>query len=66
MLTTGRRVPALAVNRVLFRDGTPIAVREGAEARTMDESGEIPHDLRAALIQRKLPPRVRAYLGNAG
>jgi ATP-dependent Lhr-like helicase len=66
VLTTGRRVPALAGNRVLYRDGIPIAVREGAEARSMDESGEVPHELRAALIQRRLPPLVRAYLGNAG
>jgi ATP-dependent Lhr-like helicase len=66
LLTSGRRVPALANNRVLYRDGVPIAVREGAEARAIDESGEVPHELRRALIQRRLPPLVRAYLGNAG
>jgi ATP-dependent Lhr-like helicase len=66
VLTPGRRVPALATNRVLYRDGVPIAVREGAEARAVDESGEVPHELQRALIQRRLPPLVRAYLGNAG
>ncbi|HEX6275993.1 MAG TPA: hypothetical protein VFZ53_23295, partial [Polyangiaceae bacterium] len=66
LLTPGRRVPALAGNRVLYRDGVPVAVREGAEARTVDDSGEVPHDLRRALIQRRLPPLVLAYLGNAG
>jgi ATP-dependent Lhr-like helicase len=66
ILTPGKRLPALAANRVLYRDGVPIAVREGAEARAIDESGEVPHELRRALIQRRLPPLVRAYLGNAG
>jgi ATP-dependent helicase Lhr and Lhr-like helicase len=66
LLTPGRRVPSLAGNRILYRDGVPIAVREGAEARSIDESGEVPHELRRALIQRRLPPLVRAYLGNAG
>ncbi|HVR19177.1 MAG TPA: hypothetical protein VMS65_05770, partial [Polyangiaceae bacterium] len=66
LLTPGRRVPALAGNRILYRDGVPVAVREGAEARTIDESGEVPHELRSALIQRRLPALVRGYLGNAG
>ena len=66
LLTPGRRVAALAGNRVLYRDGVPVAIREGAEARAVDASGEVPHELRQALIQRRLPPLVRAYLGNAG
>jgi ATP-dependent helicase Lhr and Lhr-like helicase len=66
VLTPGRRIPALAGNRVLYRDGLPVAVREGAEARAFDESGDVPHDLERALVQRRLPPLVRAYLGNAG
>jgi ATP-dependent Lhr-like helicase len=66
LLAPGRRVPALAGNRVLYKDGVPVAVREGAEARSFDDTGEVPHDLERALIQRRLPPLVRAYLGNAG
>jgi ATP-dependent Lhr-like helicase len=33
ILTPGRRIPALAGNRVLYRDGVPVAALEGGEAR---------------------------------
>ncbi len=35
VLIPGARVPALTGNRVLFRDGVPIAVREGGEIRIL-------------------------------
>jgi len=42
-------------------------VREGATTRLLAEDPEKPaHELEAALIRRRLPPTVRAYLGNAG
>ena len=67
ILTPGRRVPALAGNRILFQDGLAVAVREGATTRLLAEDPEKPaHELEAALIRRRLPPTVRAYLGNAG
>ncbi|HSU40039.1 MAG TPA: hypothetical protein VLJ38_10735, partial [Polyangiaceae bacterium] len=67
ILTPGRRVPALAGNRVLFQDGLAVAVREGATTRLLAGDAEKPaHELEAALIRRRLPPTVRAYLGNAG
>jgi ATP-dependent Lhr-like helicase len=67
ILTPGRRVPALAGNRVLFQDGIAVAVREGATTRLLADDPEKPaHELEAALIRRRLPPTVRAYLGNAG
>jgi len=68
VLTPGKRVPALAGNRVLFRDGIAVAVREGAVTRLLAEDvGERPaHELESALIRRRLPPSVRAYLGSAG
>ena len=65
LLTPGRRLPAFAQNRVLYRDGVAVAAREGAETRVWDESSEPAHALTAALIRRRLPPTVRAYLGNA-
>ncbi|HEY3494038.1 MAG TPA: hypothetical protein VGK73_05100, partial [Polyangiaceae bacterium] len=65
LLTPGRRVPAFAQNRVLYRDGVPVAAREGAETRVWDDTGEPNHELTTALIRRRLPPTVRAYLGNA-
>jgi ATP-dependent Lhr-like helicase len=67
ILTPGRRVAALAGNRVLFRDGLAVAVREGATTRLLSEDPQMPnHELETALIRRRLPPTVRAYLGNAG
>ncbi|HTQ07390.1 MAG TPA: DEAD/DEAH box helicase [Polyangiaceae bacterium] len=67
LLTPGRRVAALAGNRILFRDGIPVAVREGATTRLLSEDAQTPaHELESALIRRRLPPTVRAYLGNAG
>jgi len=58
--------PALATNRILFRDGIPVAVKEG-EGRgerllvepTSLEEGQL---LRTALIRRRVAPLVRAYL----
>jgi ATP-dependent Lhr-like helicase len=67
ILTPGRRVPALAGNRVLFQDGVAVAIREGTTTRLLSDDPEKPaHELEAALIRRRLPPTVRAYLGNSG
>jgi len=67
VLTPGKRVPAFAGNRILFQDGIAVAVREGAATRVLAEEGEhSPHELESALIRRRLPPSVRAYLGSAG
>ena len=37
VLTPGRRVPALTTNRVLFRDGVPVAFREGGRSTYLSE-----------------------------
>jgi ATP-dependent Lhr-like helicase len=67
LLTPGRRVPALAGNRILFQDGIAVAVREGAVTKLLaDDLGRPAHELESALIRRRLPPTVRAYLGHAG
>ncbi len=67
ILTPGRRVAALAGNRILFQDGVAVAVREGATTRLLAEAPQTPaHELETALIRRRLPPTVRAYLGSAG
>jgi len=66
IVTPGEVVPALATNRILFRDGIPVAVKEG-EGRgerllvepTSLEEGQL---LRTALIRRRVAPLVRAYL----
>jgi ATP-dependent Lhr-like helicase len=67
VLTPGRRVAALAGNRVLFRDGVPVAIREGQSTELIDTTAddETEGALRHALAGRVVSPRVRAYLGNS-
>ncbi|HEX4633402.1 MAG TPA: hypothetical protein VH163_06215, partial [Gemmatimonadales bacterium] len=66
MITPGDPVPALATNRVLLRDGIPVAVQEGdgRSVRLLIEA--LPDEaqlLRTALVRRRPTPLVRAYLG---
>ncbi len=63
ILTPGDRVPALATNRVLFRDGIPIALLEAGEVHWLVRvSAEEQRALERALIQRATPAELRAYL----
>ncbi len=68
ILTPGELLPALGANRVLYRDGVPVAVSgEGGRGKgerflvpvTVDEE----EALRGALVRRRAAPLVRAYLG---
>ena len=64
IITPGEVVPALATNRILFRDGIPVAIQEGERqvrlliAATPEEE----QVLKTALIRRRVAPLVRAYL----
>ena len=40
ILTPGHRVPATPKNRILFRDGVPIAFREGSETHFLEEPAD--------------------------
>ncbi|MGH8295539.1 MAG: Lhr family helicase, partial [Steroidobacteraceae bacterium] len=56
ILTPGPRLPALTGNRVLFRDGLPLATLAGGEVRFLDEldaAGE--WQARNALLRRHVP-----------
>lgn len=68
ILTPGRRVAGLAGNRVLFRDGLPVAFREGGSTeliRPEEIDARSASTLRRALAGRPVLPAVRGYLGNA-
>jgi len=56
-------VPALAGNRVLYRDGVPIAVQVGGETQFLETlvSGD-EWAARNALLRQPLPPSLRHYL----
>jgi len=63
ILTPGAKISALAGNRVLYRDGVPIAVQSGGETRfltTLEAGGE--WQARNALLRQPLPPSLRSYL----
>jgi len=66
ILTPGDRVPALAGNRVLYREGEPVAVRVAGEDRLlvgMDEPAA--WEARRSLVRSPAPPRLRAYLNRS-
>jgi len=68
ILTHGETVPAITSNRVLYRDGVPVVVREGEEKgeRFLLEVPAAERDvLRAALMRRRPVPLVRAYMGKS-
>jgi ATP-dependent Lhr-like helicase len=65
ILTPGDTVPAVASNRVLFRDGVPVVVQQGTgsgEQFLVEVSDEEREILRGALVRRRAVPLVRAYL----
>ena len=67
IVTPGGRLSAAAANRVLYRDGVPIAVLEAKELRYLVEMSTADQwQARNALLRRHVPPKVRAYLNQSG
>jgi ATP-dependent Lhr-like helicase len=68
ILTPGEAVAAITTNRVLYRDGVPVVVKEG-EGKGERFLVELPSEerdvLRAALVRRRPVPLVRTYLGKS-
>jgi ATP-dependent Lhr-like helicase len=59
----GKRVPALSGNRVLFEDGTPVAVQEAGEVRFLEEVPDKSHwEIHNLLVRRQ---DSGAYLTNS-
>jgi len=66
VVPTGRLAPS-ASNRVLYRDGVPIALAEAKEIRFLIEMTPAEQwQARQALLRRHVPPKVRAYLNQTG
>jgi ATP-dependent Lhr-like helicase len=63
ILTPGRRIAGFAGNRILYRDGVPVAVIEAKEIQFLIEA-ENPEKwvLQNALIQQPVAPELRKYL----
>jgi ATP-dependent helicase Lhr and Lhr-like helicase len=62
LVTPGARLPALTANRVLYRDGIPIARLVAGEVEFMESvAGEAKWTARNTLLRRQAP-RVLAFL----
>jgi ATP-dependent Lhr-like helicase len=67
IITPGPRLSSSSTNRVLYRDGIPIAVMEGKDLRFLVEmSAADQWQARNALLRRHVPPKVRTYLNQSG
>jgi ATP-dependent Lhr-like helicase len=63
IITPGSRVTAHTANRILYRDGEPIAVLESGETKFLTElSRSMEWKAKAALLRRATPPQLRSYL----
>ncbi len=61
IITPGARVPALAKNRVLYRDGVPVATHSGGQSEFIVKmEPEKEWEARQALVRRSLQPGARA------
>lgn len=66
ILTPGGRLTTISSNRLLYRDGEPIAVIEGGEVRFLIELERgAEWKARNALVRRPVSPQLRAYLGQS-
>ena len=61
ILTPGPRIAALTANRVLFRDGMPIAALEAGEIRRLYDAPVSDLQIETALRVGKLRPSLRPY-----
>jgi ATP-dependent Lhr-like helicase len=63
IITPGGRLTAHSANRVLYRDGAPVAVLESGETRFLVElSRTTEWQAKAALLRKATPPQLRSYL----
>jgi ATP-dependent helicase Lhr and Lhr-like helicase len=61
ILTPGSRIAALTTNRILFRDGLPIAALEAGEIRKLSEASVPDLQIETPLKVGKLRPSLRPY-----
>jgi ATP-dependent Lhr-like helicase len=62
LLTPGPRIAAIAANRILLRDGLPIAALEGGKIARLGAGADVvERDIEQALTVGKLPAALRPY-----
>ncbi len=64
IVTPGKKLSSHYKNRVLYKDGVPVAVRERGKTRVLEntDSAELA-GMRRLLLKRDLPQRLKGYLG---
>ncbi len=68
VITVGERIPARHTERILYRQGVPIALHDGEQLKWLEEHRQ-DHDARiraeqaAQRLQRRVPERLRAFYG---
>ena len=63
IITPGGRITAHTSNRILYRDGVPVASLEAGETRFLAElSRTMEWKAKAALLRKPTPPQLRSYL----
>ncbi|MGH7459210.1 MAG: DEAD/DEAH box helicase [Longimicrobiaceae bacterium] len=64
IVTPGERIPALAGNRIVYRDGVPLAARVAGEVMALAAYDPgLESSIRRSLESRASVPALRAYLG---
>jgi ATP-dependent helicase Lhr and Lhr-like helicase len=64
IITPGKRITGYSANRILYRDGIPVAIKEAKEIQFLIEpDAQNKWALQNALIQHDVSPRLRKYLG---
>jgi ATP-dependent helicase Lhr and Lhr-like helicase len=64
LITPGKKLSAYSGNRILYKDGVPVAMLESDEVKFLVEvSGTEKWALQNALIRRDISPKLRPYLG---
>ncbi len=64
VLTPGPRIPSIATNRVLLRDGLPIAALEAGQIIQLENEADVADGMIAnALKVGKMPAALRPYYG---
>jgi ATP-dependent helicase Lhr and Lhr-like helicase len=67
IVTPGERIPAQGGNRILYRDGVPLAALDGGLIRSLDASTEeLSTEQAQVLVRKPITPALRARLGLAG
>jgi ATP-dependent Lhr-like helicase len=61
ILTPGTRTPAFTANRILFRDGLPVAALESGDIRKLSDEQIPDSQIENALRIGKLRPSLRPY-----